>query len=34
VLASKDGVIKAPTGPGIGIDIDPEFIEKHEGVMG
>jgi len=34
VLAIKDGVIKVPTGPGIGIDIDTEFIEKHEVVKG
>lgn len=29
-LRLKDGKIKVPTGPGIGVDIDPEFINKHE----
>jgi L-alanine-DL-glutamate epimerase-like enolase superfamily enzyme len=28
-LKSKDGVIKVPTGPGLGIEIDPAFIAKH-----
>lgn len=31
-LASKDGVIKVPTGPGAGILIDPDYIAKHERV--
>jgi L-alanine-DL-glutamate epimerase-like enolase superfamily enzyme len=26
------GKIKVPTGPGLGIDIDPEFIRKHRPV--
>jgi L-alanine-DL-glutamate epimerase-like enolase superfamily enzyme len=26
------GKIKVPTGPGLGVDIDPEFIRKHEPV--
>jgi L-alanine-DL-glutamate epimerase-like enolase superfamily enzyme len=29
-LKSEDGVIKVPTGPGLGVEIDPDFIEKHE----
>lgn len=31
-LKVKDGKIKVPTGPGLGIVIDPEFIAKHERV--
>jgi len=33
-LLIKNGVIKVPTGPGSGIDIDPDFIKKHEVVKG
>jgi len=29
-LASVDGVITVPSGPGLGIDIDPSFINKHQ----
>ena len=29
-LASVDGVITVPTGPGLGIEIDPAFINKHQ----
>jgi len=29
-LEIVDGKIKVPTGPGSGIDIDPEFIKKHQ----
>ncbi len=29
-LKSINGVVKVPTGPGSGVDIDPEFISKHE----
>ena len=29
-LEIVDGKIKVPTGPGLGIDIDPEFIKKHQ----
>jgi L-alanine-DL-glutamate epimerase-like enolase superfamily enzyme len=29
-LAVKDGEIQVPTGPGLGVKIDPEFIKKHE----
>ncbi|MCB0689664.1 MAG: mandelate racemase/muconate lactonizing enzyme family protein, partial [Saprospiraceae bacterium] len=28
-LESKDGTIEVPTGPGLGIELDPEFIAKH-----
>lgn len=33
-LAVVDGRIKVPTGPGSGVDIDPDFIKKHEVVTG
>jgi L-alanine-DL-glutamate epimerase-like enolase superfamily enzyme len=29
-LKIVNGRIKVPTGPGVGIDIDPEFVRKHE----
>ena len=29
-LKSVDGMVKVPTGPGSGVDINPEFIRKHE----
>jgi L-alanine-DL-glutamate epimerase-like enolase superfamily enzyme len=29
-LTSEDGVITVPNGPGLGIDIDPAYIAKHE----
>jgi L-alanine-DL-glutamate epimerase-like enolase superfamily enzyme len=29
-LLPKDGVVEVPTGPGLGIDFDPAFIDKHE----
>ncbi len=29
-LVSEDGVVKVPTGPGLGVEIDPEFIAKHK----
>ena len=28
-LRLKDGKIKVPTGPGIGVEIDPDYIRKH-----
>ena len=31
-LKSVNGVVKVPTGPGSGVDIDPEFIRKHQKV--
>lgn len=32
--SSENGVLKVPTGPGLGIDIDPGFIRKHQVVKG
>lgn len=29
-LESKEGVVRVPTGPGLGVDIDPGFIAKHK----
>jgi L-alanine-DL-glutamate epimerase-like enolase superfamily enzyme len=29
-LSSDDGVVTVPTGPGLGIDIDPDYIAKHQ----
>lgn len=29
-LKVVNGKLKVPTGPGMGVDIDPEFIKKHE----
>lgn len=29
-LTSDDGVVTVPSGPGLGIDIDPAYIAKHE----
>ena len=26
----ENGKIKVPTGPGMGIEIDPDFIKKHQ----
>jgi L-alanine-DL-glutamate epimerase-like enolase superfamily enzyme len=34
LLPSEDGIFKVPTGPGLGIDIDPAFVEKHQIVKG
>ena len=33
-LSVVDGKIKVPTGPGLGVEIDPDFIRKHEAVKG
>jgi L-alanine-DL-glutamate epimerase-like enolase superfamily enzyme len=33
-LKSINGMVKVPTGPGLGVDIDPEFIRKHQVVKG
>jgi len=33
-LSVVDGKIKVPTGPGLGIEIDPDLIMKHEVVEG
>ena len=29
-LNMKDGKIDVPTGPGLGVDIDPDFVRKHK----
>ena len=29
-LQSENGLVKVPTGPGLGVDIDPEFINKYK----
>ncbi len=26
----ENGTIKVPTGPGLGVSIDPDFVNKHE----
>ncbi len=31
-LQVKDGRIKVPTGPGFGVDFDPEWVKKHQAV--
>ena len=31
-LQSEDGAVTVPSGPGIGLDIDPDYISKHEPV--
>lgn len=31
-LLVRDGEIQVPTGPGLGVDIAPDFIKKHEAV--
>jgi L-alanine-DL-glutamate epimerase-like enolase superfamily enzyme len=31
-LTSDGGIVKVPTGPGAGIVIDPEYINKHKRV--
>lgn len=32
--SSADGVIKVPTGPGLGLDVDPDYVKKHTVVKG
>ncbi len=29
-LQSHGGIVKVPTGPGLGVEIDPEYIRKHQ----
>ncbi len=31
-LQSEDGIVTVPSGPGLGLDIDPEYIAKHRAV--
>ncbi|MBN2271986.1 MAG: mandelate racemase/muconate lactonizing enzyme family protein, partial [Sedimentisphaerales bacterium] len=33
-LSVVDGKIQVPSGPGLGVEIDPDFIKKHEVVRG
>ena len=33
-LQSVKGMVKVPTGPGLGVDLDPEFVQKHKLVKG
>jgi len=33
-LKSHGGTVKVPTGPGLGVEIDPDFIAKHKVVKG
>ena len=33
-LKVVDGKVKVPTGPGLGVDIDPEYVSKHQTVRG
>ena len=33
-LTVENGMIKVPTGPGSGVEIDPDFIKKHQLVKG
>lgn len=31
-LTSVNGKVKVPTGPGLGVDLDPEFVQQHKPV--
>lgn len=33
-LTSEEGVVSVPTGPGLGIKIDPDYLKKHKPVAG
>ena len=33
-LKVVDGKIKVPTGPGLGVDLDPAYVSKHQAVKG
>lgn len=32
-LESKNGIVTVPSGPGLGVEIDPDFIAKHKVVL-
>lgn len=32
-LTVKDGKVTVPTGPGSGIELDPDFVAKHQPVI-
>jgi len=34
LLSDENGTVKVPTGPGLGVEIDPAYIAKHEVVKG
>jgi L-alanine-DL-glutamate epimerase-like enolase superfamily enzyme len=29
-LRSENGLVKVPTGPGLGVDMDPDFVKKYK----
>jgi L-alanine-DL-glutamate epimerase-like enolase superfamily enzyme len=31
-LTSEGGIVKVPTGPGLGVTIDPAYIQQHQKV--
>jgi len=33
-LRSEKGLVKVPTGPGLGVELDPDFVKKHQVVKG
>jgi L-alanine-DL-glutamate epimerase-like enolase superfamily enzyme len=33
-LKVVDGKLKVPTGPGLGVEIDPAYVSKHQAVKG
>jgi L-alanine-DL-glutamate epimerase-like enolase superfamily enzyme len=33
-LRSENGLVKVPTGPGLGVDLDPDFVKQHQVVKG
>lgn len=33
-LKVVEGKVRVPTGPGLGVDIDPEYVSKHQAVKG
>lgn len=33
-LQSVNGLVKVPTGPGLGVDLDPEFVARHKVLKG
>ena len=32
-LSTNNGIVSVPSGPGLGVDIDPEYIAKHQVVL-
>jgi L-alanine-DL-glutamate epimerase-like enolase superfamily enzyme len=34
LLKVAGGKLRVPTGPGLGVEIDPEFVKKHRPVTG